>query len=441
MSGLTPLLLLLSLLSLLPYALPSGLTFTQLTGEGGFPPRQNAHLALLPTPQRYFDIDLNRTVTVPPNSFLLYGGEFDCVTDVWLSPPFDRTHWSLISGYTSFDDCEGPWTLSAYPNSSYSATQGRMHTASRSTGRTFLLGGWSPTVADRQLNEVWYSDNTANHITWTLSPPSHSFTPRAMGAAIALDPPSSYNSSTLLFLVGGVSTTGLLNDVWTSKDAGLSWTLLTVAAPFTPRQDLMLTGYWPAGSFSPHLYVIGGMAANASSPFGADVARDVWTSTDGRTWTALPDAPFAPRARSGVVATEGGVLMVVGGATTVSHGTYDSWVMLGEVWASFDGGVGWWNCTEGGEGGEGWGGREMPSVVVDEGGFVHVLGGLKGWPSYGESDVWRSDVSVFDTKQLMQACGVKGAEEKVREQEEQEVVVVQKREVSCPRCRAQSHTE
>ena len=440
------LLLIVLLSSLLPFAVSkscspptAGLRFTQLTDTGGYPPRQNAHIARLTSPQTYFDLDSGANVTVPANSFLLYGGEFDCVPDVWLSPPSDRTRWSLISGLTSFNDCEGPWTASAYPHAAYTSTQGRMHTASLSNGRTLLLGGWSPKLANQMLNEVWYSDDRDNHIRWTLADthPTRSFSPRALGGAIAIDDPTTTHSTTL-YVIGGLSPNGLLNDVWASLDLGLTWSLTSAAAPFAPRQDAMVTGYWSRGASAARLFVIGGIALNASSPSQAGVARDVWTSTTGgRTWTALPDAPFSPRARSGVVATPGGVLMVVAGATTHSHGTWDSWVVLGEVWASFDGAVSWVNCTAEG----GFGGRELPSVVVDEAGYLQVMNGLAGWPSFGSSDVWKSDISVWDNKALMQACGVQGEAKEEEEMEEVKGRKMRKKIENCSRCRAQTQTE
>jgi hypothetical protein len=414
--------ILLLLSSLFSLALSSGLPFTLVTSDAGYPPRQNAYVARLHRPQVYFDLDLNQNVTLPPNSVLLYGGEFDCSPDVWCSSAADHTTWHLISGFTSFNDCEGPWVESAYPKSSYKATQGRMHTYDERTGRTYLLGGFSKEDANGFYNDVQYSDD---HLVWSTAPSQQAFIPRAMGGAIAIPTPQ-LNHSTLYVIAGlGVHDT-LLNDCWSSTDSGFTWTVLTKAAPFLPRQDAMITGYYDRSTSTPRLFVIGGMALNASSPFRQDVSRDAWTSTNGAQWTRKPDAPFSPRSRAGVVVTDDGVLIVLGGATTVSHGSWDTWVMSGEVFVSFDQAESWVNCTAEG----GFSARELLSTVVDEDGHLMVLSGLEGWPSFGLSDIWKTTVSVWDTKALKQACGVKVDEKRVQAEEVKEVVQVEKRKPS-----------
>ena len=394
----------------------AGLTFTRLTSDAGYPPRQNAHFARLLRPQTYFDPSSNANVTSPPNSFLLWGGEFDCTPDVWLSPASNHTIWTLISGWTSFNDCEGPYIPSPYPFASYQATQGRMHAASLSTGRTFLMGGWSVSAAEEMYNTVWYSDDADNHITWRAAPNTTSFTPRAQGGAVTIDHPQTGGST--LYVIAGETPHGYLNDVYYSTDGGVTFAQSTKGAAFAPRVDLLATGYYDTTQSTPRLFVIGGMVQNTSSPFNETVGRDVWTSTNSREWTYLGEAPFAPRARSAAIATPSGVLLVAAGGTTVDHKTWDSWVMLDELWVSFDGAASWVNCTAEG----GWSGRELVSAVVDEKGFLWIGNGLASWPSYGLSDLWRSDVSVWDTKALQAACGMKeerdGESKEVQRQEE-----------------------
>jgi len=60
-----------------------------------------------------------------------------------------------------------------------------------------------------------------------------------------------------------------LNDVWVSDD-GTSWTQVTHAAPWTPRDNAGVV------VFQDGLYILGGQ----------DMA-DVWRSSSGRDWTPL----------------------------------------------------------------------------------------------------------------------------------------------------------
>jgi hypothetical protein len=79
-----------------------------------------------------------------------------------------------------------------------------------------------------------------------------------------------------LWLLGGAdhvasdrSTDSFLNDVWVSTD-GDTWTQVTPAAPWTPRDKAGVV------VFQDRLYLLGGQ----------DMA-DVWRSSNGHDWTSL----------------------------------------------------------------------------------------------------------------------------------------------------------
>ena len=86
---------------------------------------------------------------------------------------------------------------------------------------------------------------------------------------------SNANLATLnnrLFLVGGYNPSQrMMNDVWSSTN-GVTWTQLTPAASFSKRQSAALATY------NGQLWLIGGYD-------GTQLLNDVWVSSDGISWT------------------------------------------------------------------------------------------------------------------------------------------------------------
>jgi hypothetical protein len=97
--------------------------------------------------------------------------------------------------------------------------------------------------------------------------------------------------------------TPLRPDVWRSEDEGVSWVLVTAAAPFAPRCLHVLVFY--RGT----ILLFGGQLASGSS-------GDVWASFDsGRAWTLQPTMTM-PAGRHGMaVGRMGDDLLVAGGYT------------------------------------------------------------------------------------------------------------------------------
>ena len=84
---------------------------------------------------------------------------------------------------------------------------------------------------------------------------------------------------------------------------------------------------------------------------GGDVtlqSNDVWASSDGgATWILLTAAaPFRPRWGHGGLITNQGVLLVFGGANS-DDGRYSQTYQYRDIFASFDGGVTWTECSVG----------------------------------------------------------------------------------------------
>lgn len=123
-----------------------------------------------------------------------------------------------------------------------------------------------------------------------------------------------------LFLIGGQendsSILALMNDVWTSTD-GATWTLVTANAAWSPRDN--------------HTVVVGN---NGMYLYGGDTASgavdDVWFSVDGKTWTNLTMAATGTGRYVHSSMYFKNLLWIIGGVNTAI-------TPLNDVWSSPDG--------------------------------------------------------------------------------------------------------
>lgn len=99
---------------------------------------------------------------------------------------------------------------------------------------------------------------------------------------------------------------------------GITWQEVGVSTPFDPRRS------HTSVVFDNQMWVIGGMHS------GTVVGNDVWSSTDGVTWTQKPTAPFSPRAMHASVVFKDRI-WVIAGNTTVAPGPAN------DVWSTPDG--------------------------------------------------------------------------------------------------------
>lgn len=142
-----------------------------------------------------------------------------------------------------------------------------------------------------------------------------------------------------LFITGGVTTvtkqqcallacgggyTVFLNDVWMSPDVGVTWLQLQATAPWRPRADHAVVS---SGSM---LYLMAGRGGVANDYHMNPMYNDMWTSTDGVTWTLKnATAPWGPRAGAQAIygadvlfddrgqATSVNMILLVGGEQVV----------------------------------------------------------------------------------------------------------------------------
>ncbi len=124
-----------------------------------------------------------------------------------------------------------------------------------------------------------------------------------------------------LWIIGGNRS-----DVWSSDD-GITWTLMTDAAPFGN-----LFGH-TAAVFRNRIWIIGGKTG--SKTFN----RAVWSSSNGVRWNRETAMPFSPRLYHGCVVHEE-KLVVIGGLSDSENEP-----ILNDVWSSGDG-LSWQRSAE-----------------------------------------------------------------------------------------------
>lgn len=252
--------------------------------------------------------------------------------------------------------------------------------------KLWVIGGQSGSA---YKNDIWSSDDGKS---WTqVSVTGTQFSGRAYHQVVK----SNIGGSEKLWLIGGFDGTNSKNDVWSSTD-GATWTQSTLSGtPFSARLGHGLVAADIDGSEK--LWLIGGSD-------GDKYKNDVWSSTDGATWTqsTLSGTPFSARnSHQVVVANIDGnkKLWLIGGF----DGSSQSLGRLNDVWSSANGSA--WTKVKAD--------KKNPDPAVDKqfvprsnhqvvasGSKLWVIGGFGG--SYTSrnnlNDVWSSSDGVNWTK-------------------------------------------
>ena len=261
-----------------------GISWAEQDNSNAFPARTNHQIA-----------ELNGTL------WLSGGQESDSgdnLNDIWSSS--NATDWTrqtnsaafqTRSGHQMFSASDLLWIIggkqndSSYLDDTWSSSDGINWTERTANGHPDSYGGrWNhQSVAyDGKLwvvagrgdsglkNDVWSFNMQTN--TWAEATANASFSPRSKHQVVAFND----GSGEKLFLIGGEeqlssSTSAALNDIWTSTD-GVSWSKQTSNASFPARHSHRITKH------DGELFLIGGVDSDGNK------LKDVWKSSDGVNW-------------------------------------------------------------------------------------------------------------------------------------------------------------
>jgi hypothetical protein len=290
------------------------------------------------------------TIVIPPGHFI--GG-------VWTSTNAGLT-WTVSSagpvGLGSVASNSAGTVLAAVEG--MSVGDGEIWTSPSSgaawTGSTPSHNGWGSVASDATgthlvavaaFGDVWTS--TDSGATWTDRTPAGS----AHGqnwVSVASDASGAH----LVAVAGGgfdVAGPGSSGDIWTSADAGMTWTDQT---PSGPAHDLSWASVASDGAGT-HLIAVG---------------AGIWTSRDaGVTWTEQSAPPSMSAWVSVASDSTGTHLVAANGGVGAT----------GDIWTSVDSGVTWTNQTAGTSAAE-----QAWSAVASDGAGAHLVGVVR------DGDIW-----------------------------------------------------
>ena len=214
-------------------------------------------------------------------------------------------------------------------------------------GSIVLIGGFDGNRKD----DVWISRNEG--VSWTLMSSSSLWSARNNHSSVVLP------DGSIVLMGGWGGAESFFNDVWHSTNEGANWLEMTPSALW-PGRDRHSSVVLPDGS----IVLMGGQ--NESG-----LLNDVWRSEDkGATWTQMTaNAQWFPRSRHSSVVLPDGSIVIMGGDNN------------NDVWRSTDKGANWTRMTASAQ----WTARSGHSSVSLPDGSIVLMGG-----SNNRRDVWRS---------------------------------------------------
>lgn len=191
-----------------------------------------------------------------------------------------------------------------------------------------------------------------------------------------------------IWVIGGYTPPNVqYGDVWSSED-GKSWTQVTSSAGFSPRNSFGCV------VFNNKIWVIGGFSSLYPGDPNAHL-NDVWSSSDGKSWTKETKAPFYPR-RGHACFVHDNQIWVAGGNANATN-----WIAnVSDVWSSPDG-VNWTRKSETTPFGaiEG-------HVGISFNNKMWIIGGMNELWSSADGASWTKDVASTPFGYLLNSCAV-----------------------------------
>jgi hypothetical protein len=142
-----------------------------------------------------------------------------------------------------------------------------------------------------------------------------------------------------IWLLGGYDGKNYYNDVWNSSD-GITWTRVIEHAAWSPRTSGQLF------VFNNRIYMLGGGVIDGESTTTPESTREIWTTTDGKDWTKLPDP--LPSINGGTPVVFEGRLWLIGtnrdgafGRSSMVTSDLSDWVEHRAPWSPRGGAAAW----------------------------------------------------------------------------------------------------
>lgn len=302
------------------------------------------------------------SVVMPDGSIVLMGGfaleridntwQFINVNDVWRSTDNGATWtlmtadaaWSPRGGQGSIVTKDGRIVLIGYThgiNDIWSSTDNgatweimnpHAEWSTRSSessvilpdGSIILTGGSTDTSKNGPITSICHNDvwrSTDNGATWKLITSTAGWPGRASHSSVVMP------DGTIVLMGGSTCDVGLMNDVWQSRDGGLTWNMVNASAGWPPRVEFSAV-VTKDGS----IVLMGGI-----DPYPRN---DVWRSNDGgATWREVnASAGWSSRKGQSTVVTPDDQIILMGGFTGEINLTTR---VLNDVWESDDSGTTW----------------------------------------------------------------------------------------------------
>lgn len=222
----------------------------------------------------------------------------------------------------------------------------------------YTIGGWI-------YNSSTYTDEIANTVVTSTNGVFYNGDSATSGLTGGIVESALVAFNNKLYLLGGESSSGIVNTVWTSVD-GFSWNKES-----TPLWESR-SGH-AATVYDNKIYIAGGAYNDGDSE-----RRDVWSSEDGITWIQETSvAQWTGRNDFTLSATSYGLFLVGG-----NDGSF-----LRDVWFSSDGSN--WICVTKNAAFSARAGHQ--ACIKD--GYLYIFGGTSSWDVTSidsKSDVWRT---------------------------------------------------